>query len=216
MSKETFRPLLILVDDEPELLDVYQLRLKSLNCEIKTFNKPQEFVAYLKENPQVRPDLVISDFNMPGMTGVDMIYSALQVIKDFPSILLSGYIDKEKAINANNRGVWHILEKPANKEQLLSLAKKLLIQSRIMRLSEDKMNLTAKLTELFTVFRMLCMNELELSSMNKPIITASPNNPAEKAASLEEALNEIQEQLKALHSEEQVIMKELTTDAKSE
>ena len=202
------KQIIVLVDDESELLALYQIRLKSLNCQILTFSKPQEFVTYMAENANFCPDLVITDFMMPGMNGIEMIQMSLKSGREFPSILLSGYIDKEKAINATNQGVWNILEKPVEKEALLTMASKLLLQSRIKNLSKEIRSVTAQLTEMFATFRILCVDELELSAMKKPIIVASPNDPNDKAMSLEQALANLEIRLNHLAKEESEILKQ--------
>jgi DNA-binding NtrC family response regulator len=199
---------IILVDDETELLELYQVRLKSLKCTITTFSKPQDFIDYMQANPTFCPDLVITDFMMPGMTGIEMIHMSIHPQREFPSILLSGYIDKEKAIEAANSGVWNILEKPVEKEQLLSLSRKLLLESRIKKLGKEIRSVTAQLTELFAAFRILCMDELDLESMKKPVVVSSPTDPDAKAKSLEDSLAVLETRLRYLSHEESEIIKQ--------
>lgn len=193
---------IVLVDDESQLLDLHKLRLKSLGCSFLSFSKPQDFLEHLKANPDFSPDLVITDFMMPSMNGVQMIQEALKLRKSFPSILLSGYIDKDKAIAATNSGVWNILEKPADKEHLLSLATKLLLESRIRKLGSEIRVVMSQLTEMFSAFRLLCVDEIELEAMHRPVVMESPNDPHSNALSLEQALNSIEQRLQNLALEE--------------
>ncbi len=204
-SKQT----VILVDDEVELLNLYKIRLKSLNCVMLTFDRPEKFIAHIEANPEFTPDLVITDFKMPGMSGVKMMEAIGKKQFDFPSILLSGHVDKENAIQAANSGIWHILEKPVDKEKLVQLVEKLLLESRVRRLSQEIRSVTSKLSEMFSAFRILCMDELELEAMKKPILTADPNNPGAKVISLEQALSDLNNQLNHLTAEEKDILKKV-------
>lgn len=207
MTDDKQKQIIVLVDDESELLDLYKLRLKSLDCIILSFEKPHDFLNYLKEHKDFIPDLVITDFMMPGMTGVEMLKSAIEFCSEFPSILLSGYIDKQKAIDATNNGIWNILEKPVQKEQLIDLTKKLLLQSHIRKLSFEIRSITSQLTEIFSAFRLLCIDEMELESMKKPILIQDPSNPNAIALSLEESLVELEKKLNNLVLEEKEIIK---------
>ena len=64
-----------------------------------TFNNPLEAVEYLKSN---KPCIIISDFMMPGMNGLEFLTEAKKLYPDVSKILLTGYADKENAIRAIN------------------------------------------------------------------------------------------------------------------
>lgn len=210
--KTTSKQIIVLVDDEAEILDLHRIRLNSLGCDFLTFSNPEGFISYLNQHPDFNPDLVISDFMMPGMTGVEMIQKAYAVRNYFPSILLSGFVDKDKAIQATNSGFWNILEKPVAKETLVQLSQRMLLESKMRKLSQEMKNVTSQLSEIFSAFRILCMNELELESMKKPLIHGNPSNSEDKAISLEQRLEELESHLMALALKEKEISKNLTSE----
>jgi serine phosphatase RsbU (regulator of sigma subunit) len=69
-------------------------------------------------------DLVISDFLMPEMNGIEFLKEAKKLQPDSVRVLLTGYADKENAIKAiNDVGLYHYLEKPWDNEALLSIVR---------------------------------------------------------------------------------------------
>lgn len=82
-----------------------------------TFNNPVEAVEYLKTN---KPCLVLSDFMMPQMNGLEFLTEAKKLYPDVSMILLTGYADKENAIRAINEvGIYRYIEKPWDNDDLL-------------------------------------------------------------------------------------------------
>jgi sigma-B regulation protein RsbU (phosphoserine phosphatase) len=69
-------------------------------------------------------DLVISDFLMPQMNGIEFLQEARKLQPEAIRVLLTGYADKENAIKAiNDVGLYHYLEKPWDNEALLSIVR---------------------------------------------------------------------------------------------
>lgn len=82
-----------------------------------TFNNPLEAVEYLKSN---KPCIIISDFMMPQMNGLEFLKEAKKLYPDVSMILLTGYADKENAIRAINEvGLYRYIEKPWDNDELL-------------------------------------------------------------------------------------------------
>ena len=127
------RSRIIVVDDEP-LVTTSLSSFLSLELEIEptVFNQAPRAADYLREH---EADLIISDFLMPEMDGIQLLKLAHQSQPDMPRILLTGYADKENAIRAINEvRVFQYLEKPWENQQLKNvilnaLEKRLLMQA---------------------------------------------------------------------------------------
>ena len=85
-------PLVFVVDDEPMLLDLAEAILKPLGCAVRTFRDPE---TALKEFPAARPALVITDYAMGRMSGMDLVRECRRAIPAQKIILLSGTVDEQ-------------------------------------------------------------------------------------------------------------------------
>ena len=81
------------------------------------FNDPKEALKFLENDA---PDLIISDFLMPQMNGLEFLSAAKKMYPDVSMILLTGYADKENAIRAINEiGLYRYMEKPWDNDDLI-------------------------------------------------------------------------------------------------
>lgn len=111
-------PRIIVVDDEKLITQSIQsLLLLEFETLCMTFNNPVEALEYIKSNTI---DLVISDFLMPQMNGIEFLKQVKAYQPGATSILLTGYSDKENAIKAINEvGIYRYLEKPWDNDDFL-------------------------------------------------------------------------------------------------
>ena len=91
---------IVVVDDEKMVTSAFKtlFKVEGFN-DIHLFNSPKAAVEFLKENV---PDLIISDFIMPEMNGLEFLREAKKLYPEVSMILLTGYADKENAIKAIN------------------------------------------------------------------------------------------------------------------
>lgn len=81
------------------------------------YNSPVEALEYIKTE---QPDLIISDFLMPEMNGLEFLREAKKLYPETSMILLTGYADKENAIKAINEiGLYKYIEKPWDNDDLI-------------------------------------------------------------------------------------------------
>jgi response regulator RpfG family c-di-GMP phosphodiesterase len=120
-------PLIVIVDDEDMVLTSLRsfLHLET-DYNVETYTSPKEALDNLDSKPL---DLVISDYLMPEMNGIDFLLQVKNVHPFSTRILLTGYADKENAIKAINEvGLYQYIEKPWDNEEL-----KLVIQNGLER-----------------------------------------------------------------------------------
>jgi len=151
-------PRVLIVDDDD--LIIQSLRgLFSLETdyEIYDFTEPEKALQEVERRPI---DLVISDFLMPRMNGVDFLKKVREMQPDATRILLTGFADKENAIRAINEvGLYHYLEKPWSNQHLLLLVRNAL-QYKSLRVQ-----LSLKVSE----FERLMREHRDLSSRHRSI-----------------------------------------------
>jgi len=109
---------IILVDDEKMVTSAFKTLLKVEGyANIECFNVPAEALEYLKNNT---PDIIVSDFLMPDMNGLEFLTEAKKMYPEVSMIMLTGYADKENAIRAINEiGLYKYIEKPWDNDDLL-------------------------------------------------------------------------------------------------
>lgn len=102
---------IVVVDDEKVVTSSISALLKVEGfSDAHFFNSPTEALSFLEIN---RPDLVISDFYMPEMNGLEFLSKVKKIHPEVSRILLTGYADKENAIRAINEvGLYRYIEKP--------------------------------------------------------------------------------------------------------
>ena len=90
-SNSANQPTVFVVDDEPMLLELAEAILKPQGYNVRTFRDPE---LALKEFPAARPDVVITDYAMGRMSGMDLIRECRRLNPRQKMILLSGTVDE--------------------------------------------------------------------------------------------------------------------------
>lgn len=91
-SKMTPTPTVFVVDDEVLLLELAQAILAPLGCKVETFTDPEEA---LKAFPAAAPAVVLTDYAMGRMSGMDLIRECRRLNPQQKIILISGTVDGE-------------------------------------------------------------------------------------------------------------------------
>jgi CheY-like chemotaxis protein len=79
----------MIVDDEPSYVDLLSHALRAgLECPIHGFTRPLDALAALHE---ARPAVIVTDYHMPQMNGIDFARAVLAVLPETLFILISGH-----------------------------------------------------------------------------------------------------------------------------
>ena len=130
-------PRILAVDDDALVLGALQsLFALETDYAVSIHSDPAEAITELERNSV---DLIISDFLMPAMNGIDFLAVARRLQPDAARILLTGFADKQNAIRAINEvGIYHYLEKPWDNAHLLLLIRNALEERSLRRLLKGK------------------------------------------------------------------------------
>ena len=115
----------LLVDDEYMITEGLKVLIPFEKWKMQvvaTANDAETALAYIKDNPV---DLVITDVNMPGMNGLQMIEQMKTSLPNAAFIILSGYQEFEYVKTALNLQVADYLVKPVDKVELAAILEKL-------------------------------------------------------------------------------------------
>lgn len=114
---------ILCVDDERNVLRALERIFLDDDYEILTAGSGQEGLEILETEPDIQ--VVISDYRMPGMNGVDFLREVYSRHPDTIRIVLSGYADTASVVAAINEGqIYKFVPKPWNDDELrMTIAK---------------------------------------------------------------------------------------------
>jgi len=122
---------LLLVDDEPEILDALRRALRGQGYRILTTTSPREALRLLDEGGV---DLLLSDIDMPEMDGVELVSRTRRAHPRVARLLLTGDASLRSALHAINEGEVHrYLLKPWQRDELRAV-----IRDALERLDERR------------------------------------------------------------------------------
>ncbi|HTR55182.1 MAG TPA: sigma-54 dependent transcriptional regulator [Kofleriaceae bacterium] len=103
------------VDDEKEMTELVQLGLKKRGFNVVTFSNGVDAVAALPEHDV---DVVVTDLNMKGMTGLELCQQVVAARAELPVIVLTAFGSFETAVGAIRAGAYDFVTKPVEIEAL--------------------------------------------------------------------------------------------------
>lgn len=112
----TIDKTILLVDDNPELLISFQAALQNVGYHIITKKDTQAALSILDEGAVV--DLVITDYRMPGMDGLEFMSALRKRSLSIPVIMITARGDMDVYIKALNLGAYEFLNKPVSIKDL--------------------------------------------------------------------------------------------------
>lgn len=108
---------ILFVDDEDMLVELNEQRLSQLGYNIVGTTRSAEALRIFRDEPD-RFHLVITDYTMPDMNGLDLAKKLLKVRADIPIILCTGYNDDVSPEKVKKAGIREFLLKPQSKQEL--------------------------------------------------------------------------------------------------
>ncbi len=107
---------ILVVDDEPNYLIILSELLRDEGFEVFTAPNGEEGLAIVQE---VDLDLVITDMQMPGMNGLQLLDKIKEQNTHLPVIMITAFAEVEKAVAAMQAGAYNYLSKPFSNDELL-------------------------------------------------------------------------------------------------
>jgi CheY-like chemotaxis protein len=114
--------LILVVDDEPDVADLFRQQFRK---ELRDSRFVMEFalsaadaLERVEAAEAAKLILILSDINMPGMSGLDLLPRARQARPDVPVIMITAYGDDETRRNAAEAGAAGLFTKPIDFPEL--------------------------------------------------------------------------------------------------
>ena len=120
MPYEKGKKLILIADDEPYVIRVVKLKLSNAGYEVITASNGLEALEKIKT---LKPDVVISDVNMPKLSGRELCFRAipLKKKKEFLTIVMTSSLEAEDRLWAEAMDKTVFLEKPFSPKKLMKI-----------------------------------------------------------------------------------------------
>lgn len=137
LTRSTESAKVLVVDDNVDLLKLISIRLKPMKFELKTVTSAEEALSVLSV---WRADLVITDLQMPGMSGMELFAHLHERDPLLPVIILTAHGTIPDAVEATQSGVASYLTKPFDSDNLLQQVQLALLSSGFVGGTEAEPN----------------------------------------------------------------------------
>ena len=123
------------IDDDDAVRDSLAVLLSAIGFEAHSYRSATDFLEGLDRRD---PGCVITDVQMPGMSGLELLDRLSGRLADFPVIVLTGRADVAMAVDALKAGAADFIEKPYDGDVLLAA-----VQAALTQLSEAQARLSS-------------------------------------------------------------------------
>src|SRR5271169_3366720 len=120
---------ILVVEDDDNLRRVTQVQLEKAGHETTTAMDVPQALEILKASPH---DLVLTDMNLPGLSGLDLLKTVRVEYPDTMVILVTAYGTVETAVEAMKSGAYDYLTKPVHPYELRTLVSRALERRQLI------------------------------------------------------------------------------------
>lgn len=122
---------ILVIDDDSVVRQALKDTFKRQEYEVRLAESGEAALMMAREEA---PDLILCDFAMPGMNGVEVCKEMATICPDAARILITGYADLDVAMGAiNEGGVYKFVRKPWNAKDLIVMVRRALEHSELIR-----------------------------------------------------------------------------------
>lgn len=118
---------IVIIDDDHVILELLGIILEDMiSGEIVSFSDSNEALAYIKSDKMRSVSLVICDWLMPDVSGLDILAALRQQHKDCPFLMVTGNATKKLVVDAMRLGASDFIVKPFVTSDLTSKVERLI------------------------------------------------------------------------------------------
>jgi DNA-binding NtrC family response regulator len=117
----SYKPSVLVVDDESGILDTLRILLRNEGFEVTT---AQGGKAGLEQIRSGTHDIILSDVRMPQVSGLDILTAAREQDPMTPVILMTAQASLQSAISAVNSGAFYYIQKPFSNDELVAILRR--------------------------------------------------------------------------------------------
>jgi len=153
---EATAPLVFVVDDDPSVRNALSRLLRSVALQVELFASASEF---LDRQRQVRPNCLVLDIRLPGLSGLDLQGQLVASKVSTPIIFMTGHGDIPMSVRAMKAGALDFLAKPFRDQDLLDAVATAIQRDNEARQADDDA------ARLGAVYKLLSGREREVMAL---------------------------------------------------
>ena len=134
------------VDDEQAIVFLMKRLLERQGYRVSGYTDQNEALATARANPD-QFDLAVTDYNMPGMSGLEVALALREIRPDLPVVMASGYIDEELRAQAPAAGIRELIYKPDTVDDLCEAVARQAQKSRHLKPNQAPTGLPLRKTD---------------------------------------------------------------------
>lgn len=115
----------LVVDDEPRIVGFIERWLDDLGYQVRVTTRPEAALELLRAEPD-EYDLVMTDYLMPGMNGLQLAARMRQIRRDLPILMTTGFVGEIPDEVIQQAGVTSVIQKPVFMRPLATRLRELL------------------------------------------------------------------------------------------
>ncbi|MGB5708777.1 MAG: nitrogen regulation protein NR(I) [Arenicellales bacterium] len=156
------------VDDDASISWVIEKALTRAGCAVERFENAEEALVALKNSTLTKPDVLLSDIRMGGMSGFELLEQFKQQMPDLPVIIMTAFGDLDSAVESYKHGAFEYLTKPFDINEMVSLVERARQQTEVytegLEVSQHTNLMLGESAPIQEVFRII--GRLSTSDMN--------------------------------------------------
>jgi putative two-component system response regulator len=125
---------ILIVDDDPFVLESVAALLSDFGFAVRPFTNGNEALKEYVLNP---PDAVLTDVNMPIITGIELLDKIRDFDRETPVIIMTAYAELDVAVSAIKKGAFDFIIKPFNFPYLIHSIEKAVNYKRLLLIEKD-------------------------------------------------------------------------------
>jgi DNA-binding response OmpR family regulator len=121
-------PIILLVEDEEPLRRSITFCMMRLGYQVISYGSIDDALNLLHtcESKKISIVLIITDLQLPGRSGLELVRMACKLLKDIPMLVITGHKSREVSLELSHLGVMGILDKPFNLDELVTTVQNIL------------------------------------------------------------------------------------------
>ena len=128
------KPSILIVEDEAKMRRLLELQLAEEGFQARTAPDAETGLQILNKNPF---DLVVTDFKLPGMSGLEFLHAVKRIDAEMPVVMMTAYGTVESAVDAMKAGASDYVLKPFSLAELVLVIRKELASHELREENRD-------------------------------------------------------------------------------